>query len=377
VKILQISKFFPPVLGGIESVAWELAEGSIRMGLSPKVLCSNQSARTVTESTAAGYEVTRTASIGTLLSMSLSPLMPWQLRRLARGCDIVHLHMPDPMAALALKLSGTTSAVIVHWHSDVIRQRVTLKLYEPLQDWVLKRADAIVATSEPYAATSAPLQRWLDKVRIIPIGISDSLHQACAARAQAIQAQYGHRRIVFSLGRMTYYKGFDVLVAAASRLPDDCILLIGGEGELLDTLRAQAESLQLSGKVIFLGHIPDDVLADYFLACDVFCMPSTVRAEAYGVAIVEAMALGKPVVATDIPGSGVPWVNVQGLTGINVPVRDPSALAAGLIRLLNDAQLRAEMGNAARQRYLSDFNAQLMNERMVRLYQQVCSVTRN
>jgi len=206
---------------------------------------------------------------------------------------------------------------------------------------------------------------------VIPIGISDNCMTDRGDKAAAIRRQYQGRRIVFSLGRMTYYKGFDVLIDAASGLPADCAVPLGGDGELLERYRSTVKRRDLSGKVHFLGHINDDDLPSYFKACDVFCMPSTVRAEAYGVAMVEAMVMGKPIVASDIEGSGVPWVNVDGETGFNVPVRQPHALSKALNRLLDDYGLRARAGAAARKRYQDDFSAELMTRRALELYRRL------
>jgi glycosyltransferase involved in cell wall biosynthesis len=240
-----------------------------------------------------------------------------------------------------------------------------------LQHWLLRRADAIVATSLPYAEASGPLAPWRRKVHVIPIGISDNRSTSCSLKAEALRQRFGRRRIVFSLGRMTYYKGFDVLIDAASALPDDCVVLIGGDGELLPTYRARVVERGLGDKVHMLGHVKDADLASHFEACDIFCMPSTVRAEAYGVAMLEAMLMGKPIVATAIAGSGVPWVNVHGQTGLNVSVRDTPALTAALRALLADGALRQSLGAAARQRYEDEFRADLMVQRMFDLYRQL------
>jgi glycosyltransferase involved in cell wall biosynthesis len=369
-NVLQVSKFYPPVFGGIESVAWELTEGLNKAGVRTDVMCSNQRPITQRDTFDAGYEVLRVASFGTVLSMSAAPAMLWQMARLRSRYSILHVHMPDPMAALSLWAARPPGRVVVHWHSDVIRQRWALKAYEPLQNWLLSRADAIVATSEPYAGASGPLQRFRDKVRVIPIGISDNHSFACSIKAAAIRQRFRGRRIVFSLGRMTYYKGFDILIQAAAQLPADTAVLIGGDGELLDEYRHRVARAGLAGKVHMLGHILDEDLPSHFEACDVFCMPSTVRAEAYGVAMVEAMVMGKPIVASDIEGSGVPWVNLDGQTGINVPVGQPGALAQALARVLADEPLARRFGAAARARYERDFNAQLMTERTLGLYRQ-------
>jgi glycosyltransferase involved in cell wall biosynthesis len=370
-RVLQISKFYPPVMGGIESVAWELTEGLNRSGVQADVLCSNQRPGTVRERVAGGYEVVRVGSWGMVLSTSIAPAMVWQLVRLAARHEVLHIHMPDPMAALALWAARPLAKVVVHWHSDVIRQRLALRAYAPLQNWLLRRADAIIATSAPYAAASAVLQPWRDKVCIIPIGISDNRSQACSQKAAALRQRFRGRNIVFALGRMTYYKGFDVLIDAAAMLPDDCVVVIGGDGELLEVYRTMVARRGLAGKVQLLGHINDDELASHFEACDVFCMSSTVRAEAYGVAMLEAMAMGKAIVATDIAGSGVPWVNEHGHTGLNVPAGHSAALAAALRQLLDDAPLRARLGAAARRRYEQDFDALHMTQRTLDLYRRL------
>lgn len=367
-KVLQVSKFYWPVRGGIESAVFELTEGLNRAGLRTDVLCAHQQAVSETDHFDVGYQVVRAASLGMLLSTSMAPAMVSHLRRLVPDHDVLHLHMPDPMAALALYLVRPRCRVVVHWHSDVIRQRKALKLYGPLQTWLLARADAIVATSQAYVDASAPLQPWRSKVQVIPIGISDSHFRADHVRAAEIRRQYRGRKLVFSLGRMTYYKGFDVLIEAAAALPDDTAVLIGGTGELIDRFRADVARRGLAGKVHLLGEIPEADLPSHFEACDVFCLPSKSRSEAYGIAMVEAMMMGKPIVAADIAGSGVPWVNEPGVTGLNVPVGQPAALAHALAQLLADAPLRQRFGGAARRRYLDEFTAERMTARTIELY---------
>ena len=367
-RTLQVSKFYPPVMGGIETVAWEITEGLNRAGVPTDVLCSHQAPRTVVEVADAGYTIVRAGSLGRVLSTSVAPAMVRALARLCGGYDVIHLHMPDPMGALAVFLTRPAGKLVVHWHSDVVRQRVAMYAYRPLQDWVLRRADAVVATSLAYAQASEALRPFQQKVTVIPIGIGDARDQARAEVSAAIRERFAGCRLVFALGRMTHYKGFEVLIRAAERLPEDCRVLIGGDGPRLARLRRDVSHRGLDDKVVLLGHVLDHELLCWFEACDVFCMPSTLRAEAYGVAMVEAMVMGRPIVASDLPGSGVPWVNQHERTGLNVPVGDPVALAEALGRLLDDADLRRRMGAAARGRYLQEFRADLMTERTLDLY---------
>lgn len=367
-RVLQISKFYPPVMGGIEAVAWELTEGLNRAGVPTDVLCSHQRLLHTQDKAASGYRIFRSGSLGTLLSTSIAPSMVCHLRRFANDCEIIHLHMPDPMAAMAVYLAQPQCRLVVHWHSDVIRQRWALKLYTPLQEWILRRADIIIATSHAYFEDSYPLKPWRHKVSVVPIGITDRAGGADSAKVEAYRQLAGGRRIVLALGRMTYYKGFDVLINAAASLPEDCVVLIGGSGELLNEYQELVRRRGLNNKILILGHIHQDNLLSLLEACSVFCMPSNVRAEAYGVAMLEAMLMSKPIVASNISGSGVPWVNVHGLTGLNVPVSNPAALAEGLTSILTDDKLRKRFGTAARHRYLQEFNVELMIHRVINLY---------
>ena len=93
------------------------------------------------------------------------------LRRHCREYDIIHIHHPDPMAGLALRLSGFKGRVILHWHSDILKPKVLLAPYIPLQKWVVKRAETIVGTTPSYVRHSPWLKDVQNKVTYVPIGI--------------------------------------------------------------------------------------------------------------------------------------------------------------------------------------------------------------
>lgn len=367
-RVLQISNFYPPWMGGIQTVAWELTEGLNRAGVPTDVLCANSTSRTVHELSATGYRITRAGNWGLFLSAAIAPAMLRLLREWRTDYDVFHVHMPNPIAALALYGARPVGKVVVHWHSDVVRQRRALRFYEPLQSWLLARADAIVATSPNYLESSEALKPWRGKGQVIPIGISPLPAASAALSAAEIRHRVGGRRIVFALGRMIPYKGFDVLIDAAASLPPGCIVLLGGDGPLFEVHRRRIAAAGLSERVQMLGHVPPEHLPSYYEACDVFCLPSVVRSEAFGVCMVEAMAAGKPVVATDIAGSGVPWVNVHGSTGLIVPPGDTAALAEALRTLLEEPARARIMGEAARLRYREVLTAEAMVRSVVEMY---------
>lgn len=361
-RCLQLTKFYPPFNGGIETTARDISNGLTRRGWTVEVLCSNNERRTVHEPGA--VSVTRVASMAQIASTSISPmLLPW-LARYQSKQDVIHVHLPNPMANLALWLTRPRAKIVLHWHSDIIKQKRLLKLYEPLQTWLLNRSDAILATSTRYAESSPWLRTRMNKVHIAPSCVEDPLlvtttEQRMATASRVCQS-WPNKRIVFALGRMTYYKGFDVLIEAARLLPDDVVILVGGGGELLEPLRQQVRNTGLSHKVHLLGRVSDEDLTGYFEAAQLFCLPSLVRSEAFGLVMVEAMGYGKPVVATDIEGSGVPWVNLDGESGLNAKPGDAASLADCILRLLDDPALTSRLGAGGRRRFESLFTLDKM-----------------
>lgn len=373
-KTLQLTKFYPPVHGGIETATYELAEGLIARGIPTDVLCANTNRRTVHD-TYGPVRVVRAGSYGKLLSTSVAPGLVSELARTRGQHDIVHVHLPNPMANLALRLAPPRSKIVLHWHSDIINQARALKLYEPLQTWMLKRADVIIATSPLYAEHSLWLRPHLHKVQVVPLGIQPIRLQQPAGQLtrarEALRARHGDGPIVFSIGRMATYKGFDVLIDACRGITPDALIVVGGGGELLDTHRQQVREQELENRIVFTGRLSDVEVAAYMAEAALFCLPSTNRAEAFGMVLLEAMLAGLPIVATEITGSGVPWVNAHGESGLNVPVNQPTALANAINSLLLDPALARKYGEAGRRRFEAHFTADQMVEKTLEIYRQV------
>jgi rhamnosyl/mannosyltransferase len=372
-RCLQLSKFYPPISGGIETTVRDIAEGLASQQLEVEVLCANTKSITIRE--AAVVPITRVGAFANLASTSLTPGLFSELRRCLRDKDVVHVHLPNPMANLALLLAWPKVKVVVHWHSDIVKQKRLLKLYEPLQEWLLRRADAIIATSPPYAQSSPWLRRHMKKVHFVPSCIRDPDTfvdtETRRELAATVKAKFPGKKIVFALGRMTYYKGFDVLVEAARYLDDNTVVLIGGNGELLEGLKAQARSLGVDDNVHFLGRVDDEVLPGYYEACDIFCLPSIMRSEAFGLVMVEAMSYRKPVVATRIPGSGVTWVNIHGETGLNAETGDSLDLARAIRGVLSDPELAIKLGEGGRRRFEQHFTIDKMIVAITQIYRSI------
>lgn len=203
------------------------------------------------------------------------------------------------------------------------------------------------------------------KFRIVPLGCEAIVPSA--DRVSDIRKQYKGKRIIFALGRLIAYKGFRFLIEAARYLDDGYVVLIGGTGPLYNKLLKQINEENLQGKVCLLGYVTDDEVAQYYGACDVFCLSSVWKTEAFGLVQIEAMSCGKPVVATNIEGSGVPWVNRNGYSGLNVEPENPEALAKAIMKITSSEEAYRTYSRQARAHY----NKMFVKERMLAGYEQV------
>ena len=230
----------------------------------------------------------------------------------------------------------------------------------------MQRAAAIIVTSARYRDSSAELAPFRDKCHVIPLGIDPSaFEQADPAAIARIHQQYGDR-LILSVGRLVPYKGIRYLIEAMASV-DGCLLHIG-TGPPQTELAEQVRAADLSSKVQMLGRVDD--LAPYLHAAAMLALPSITRAESFGIAQLEAMAAGLPVINTSIE-SGVPEVSLHGVTGLTVPPADASSLAEAINLLLGDPEMRRHMGDAGKLRARAEFSIDRMAADTVALYESI------
>ena len=364
-RILQLGKFYP-IRGGVEKVAYDLMEGLSERGVRCDMMCaaSHGGSRVIPVNGHANVLCCHTwfKAAATMIS----PAMIASLRRECHKYDIIHLHHPDPMACLALMLSGYKGKVVLHWHSDIQKQKTLLRLYKPLQQWSLRRADVVVVTTPVYLEESPFLQGVRHKAVCLPIGVKAMRPEP--GEVEKIRSRYPGKKIVFSLGRLVAYKGYYYLVAAAKHLGSDYVVLIGGTGALRGELEKEIAELGLQGKVELLGRIGDEELPAYYGACDVFCLSSVQKTEAFGIVQIEAMSCGKPVVATRIPHSGVPYVNAHGISGLNVTPGNAYELSEAIKTIVGNKDTYEHFSKGAKERYETLFTKNIMIKKCLEIY---------
>jgi len=367
-KILHIPNYYPPHIGGIEDMC-----RSIVLALPEfehQVLCFNDQKETVKE-LYEGIKVTRCGVWKKLFSQSVSFSFYRELKKVLKAFDpdFVHFHTPNPLSSVYLLLAlPKNKKLILHWHSDIVEQKYLYVLFQLFEKLLLRRAYRIVVTSMAYVQGSKPLRPWGNKIIAIPSTVKESNFRKRDEDENAIaeiKNRYGGKKIIFTFGRHVNYKGLPYLIEAAPLIASDAVIVIAGKGPLTGQLK---ESVKNRSAIYFTGRLDDDTLRHYLYASYLFAFPSITRNEAYGLAMVEAMYCGLPVVTFTIPGSGVNWVCPNGKTGLEVENRNVQAFAGAINELIHDNDLRTRLGAYAYQRATEFFVIEAIKEKLTALY---------
>lgn len=314
----------------------------------------------------AGVEVKRLRSFGTFRSLPLCPAAIGALRGVA--ADIIHLHHPNPLAEWGYLWSRPRGRLVVTYHSDIIGKQWLSRLHAPGLHRVLERADAVVATSPQYVASSPVLQQYAPKISIIPLGWAAPDYDGLKRHIPEPRGENGSAPRYFFIGRLVPYKGVAVMLEALREVPGN--LWIAGTGPLAGRLQTQVRENNLQDRVEFLGDISEPEKYSRLAVCDALILPSITRAEAFGMVLLEAMAMARPVVVSDLP-TGVGLLVQHGLNGLRFQPGSAPALAAALQRLQEDPGGARQMGEAGRRLVLEHYTVEKMVDKYLQLYQRL------
>ena len=378
-RLLQIPNYYYPHTGGIEQVARDIVHSLKDLDIDQKIICFNENAKrgdllnnrkdTVVD-IVDDIEIHRCGCFAKIASQSLSLTYPKELKKLIKEFDpeTIIFHYPNPfVASFLLPLIKKDIRFILYWHLDITKQKNLGKLFDGQTIRLLERADVIVATSPNYIEGSKFLSKYKEKCIVIPNCVSidfENVSSSTVEKAQQIRDRYKNKCICFTVGRHIPYKGLEYLVDASKYLSDDYAVLIGGKGPLTDSLKERAKG---DDKIEFLGFISDEDLIVYYIACDIITFSSITKNEAFGISLAEGMSFEKPAVTFTIPGSGVNYVNLNGVTGIEVPNRDCKAYAEAIMLLNADKNLYQKYGKAAKERVIKNFTFEIFKENIQKL----------
>lgn len=290
-----------------------------------------------------------------------------EFRRQVAWADVIHYHFPWPFQDILHFVTGVNKPTLLTYHADITRQQSLMTFYAPIMKRFLDTVDRIVCTTDIYKATSEQLIPRHNKVDVIPIGLDPQTYPVPTDDEVASWRQRCGENFFLFVGMLRYYKGLHVLLEACKGR--DFKVVIAGKGPLEAALRQQASELQLDN-VLFTGEVSNSSKVALLRLCRGIVFPSHMRAEAFGVTLLEGAMFDKPLITAET-GSGTSHVNVHEETGLIVPAEDADALAAAMDSLHRNDALASRLGQGARRRFEALFTASIMGERYVETYQRL------
>jgi glycosyltransferase involved in cell wall biosynthesis len=357
-------------MGGVEQVMRQICLTTTQAGVNNRIFCLTHQADTQPIQLAeaevflcrANFEVASTP-------------VSWQafatFKKLVDWADLIHYHFPWPFADLLHLVTHAKKPSIVSYHSDIVRQKIGLIFYRPLQDYFLKSVTKIVATSPQYRQSSPVLQKFLAKTEIIPIGLDKASYPVPTHdRLQYWEERLGRGFFLF-VGVLRYYKGLHILLQAAEDISTKIVLV--GSGPMEAELKAQASRLNLKN-IVFLGRVSDEDKVSLLMLSLAVVFPSHLRSEAFGVSLLEGAMYGKPLISAEI-ATGTSYINLDNETGLVVPPENPQALKKAMQFLYANPDMATQMGKAAEKRYWDYFTAEKMGKSYMQVYKNCLAVS--
>jgi glycosyltransferase involved in cell wall biosynthesis len=371
-KIVQVSPYYSPHHGGVESFVRDISEEMVKRGHEVTVLTSHFDRTLPAEENFRNLRILRVPLRGTFFR---TPFPKKLTRYLETESDIIHSHTPPPsfayITASRRYVGGGAKVVTYHCDSDIPSRFLSpfIRMVDRrMSGRIIRGADRVIVTTETYASTS--LNTWNIRPEIVPVSANtrrffpDPEDRIRTRRRLSIDRY----NVVLFVGRLVRHKGVQYLARAMEFLPDDHRLLIVGDGEYAPSIRRYIRIHSLDSRVKMIGDVPDAVLPSIYRASDVLVVPSTSRLEAFGISAIEAMASGTPVIVSDIPG--VREIISDGVQGLRAEPMNPADIALKIRRITSDRAGREEMGRRciARSR---EFSSSSVTDRLLAIYQEL------
>jgi len=374
IRVLHIAKYYPPFAGGIEHFVADLHISLCNKNVQSYVLAHQHP--DIKQSTLKKNfdRTTLVPVVGNFLYSPISPLFPNYLIQYVQEIkpDIIHIHMPNVSAFWMLFFKITRKIPwVVHWHSDVVPSKIdkrmilAYQLYKPFEYKMLRHAKKIIATSRPYLSSSKTLSSFQDKCHVIPLGVSQFRFNS--SNKKPITFWNNDKFKILSIGRLTYYKGYDTLIKAAKNLHNSQVIIVG-DGDKREYFENMIFRIDVTN-VNMIGFVEKDQIEQLLYSCDCLCLPSLERTEAFGLVLLEAMLFSKPVVASSLPGPS--WIVEHEKTGLLVKPGDVKALVDALKLLMNSPKTRKQMGQASYDRFFDLFEIDQISNQIHDIYQDI------
>lgn len=377
VKIAHVTATFPPYWAGTGNVAYHHARLLHERGHEVTVF---------TAATPKDHELSfdfNVERLPAIFRFGNAPLTPSLINKL-RGFDIIHLHYPYIFGAELTLVASRSFAtpLVLNYHNDLLAsdwRSPLFKCYGAVnQRLILSQATRLVATSDDYARHSRFAKTAPNRAEVValPNGVDCRHFRPAAARPLAFMASLGIPSgvpvilFVGGLDRAHYFKGVDVLLSALESVKNAHVIIVG-DGDLRAIYERQAETAS-PGRIHFVGKLSSDDLVLSYQSATVTVLPSTTQGEAFGMVLIESLACGTPVIASDLPG--VRTVVDDQRDGWHIPPKDVAALANTLRNAVSDTNRAKEMGLRGREKVKAHYDWSIIGDKLEHLYQKVLNV---
>ncbi|HEY5442815.1 MAG TPA: glycosyltransferase family 4 protein [Candidatus Saccharimonadales bacterium] len=365
-KIMIVTPYFYPKVGGLENYVFNIAKGLKKRGHDVLIVTSNHETKEYIEDSSEGLRVIRLPADFRISNTPIGLTWRSRLKKIIKDeqPDVINAHTPVPyIADIALRVSGQIPTVLTY-HNDLVKPhgigKYTAKLfYILLLNKTMRKADKIVVTSEYYANISPYLLKHKEKLYTVEPGV-ETRHFNTQANKEWLKNMYPAKKIVLFVGSMdstNRHKGVDVLLKAVAKTKKEISnvqLVAVGKGDAVDSYKTLANALGISSNVSFTGFVSDNDLPQYYAGADLLVLPSTTASEGFGMVIIEAAACGIPAVGSKI--GGIPFAIKNGVTGELARPGSVTDLSMKIINLLsNPAKLEA-YGSAGAKRVHDNYD---------------------
>ena len=370
--ILQVTPYFYPHFGGVESHVLGLSENLIKLGHEVEVVTSRYSRMPEIERFN-DIKITRLPQWINVYNTPVVTAIQSFVRR--SHADVVHVHSPPPFterfAAKGAKESN--KPLVVTHHCDLELKGVfgnaAVNLYQSmLGKYPLRIANKVISTTKSYATTSRSL--WDIDVDVVPNAVDiERFHPRNEGKHIRDKYVKENESLALFVGRLVPHKGIGILIRAIKNTQNGKLLIVG-DGPYLPWLKKLAKKLNIEERIVFVGPISDYWLPAYYAATDVVILPSTSRLEAFGIVGLEAMATGKPLILSDIPGVRDVISNEEGFI---VEPLDPEAIKESIEKIWNSPEMAKQMGRKGRERVERLFSWEKVSKDIEKIFYEVTS----
>jgi len=362
--VISLGKYYYPTKGGVEKVTKDIAEIVADVGFKSSVVSFDGQKKPFSHTNINGVNVIRYESF----KIGPAPFS-WQFLKDANSlfdkADLLITHYPNPLVEKALLKYDRNKRIILFYHSDLVGyNKIITQWYNRHTKKLLEKVNVIISTSPNYVNSSKILNHYTEKLRIVPLTINPKDFNLTK---KYDFKNFSYKYKILFVGRFVKYKGVEYLIKAMKYLDQNVGLVLVGGGPRYKLYKKLVKKEKITHRVFFILNPSNDDLKSIYNSADVFVLPSTMRSEAFGIASLEAMYAGLPIITTEL-GTGTSFYNIQKKTGIIVKPKDEREIAEAIeISLKN----KSEFGKNAKQVVETQFVIDNFKTKIIEIIQDI------